>query len=350
MQGDGCIFKRGKVYWVQYTQNGQTIRKSARTTVKEEAKNRLRLLVNKCRSDENFFDSLLPGRATISDLVADLFSFYKTVRQKQQFALESQRRWDKHLKAVFADMQADRLSASDLLDYRAARQEQGAAPATVNRELQVLKAALTYASEQTPPKVIRVPKFEWATEDNARQVFVDKDAEAKLKEAAAKRSLACSVWIEMAFLYGWRLGELMRLRASNINLVDGTIRLDRTKNNDPREVPITASLRPLLSALLINLGSERLFSFHPTCEWPRLCREAGLPYGKKGGLTFHDIRRSSARNKRAAGVDTSVIMQIQGWRSAAMFRRYAIVSSGDMMAALEKEKAAKNTASCTGEA
>jgi integrase len=350
MQGDGCIFQRGKVWWVQYCQNGRIIRKSAHTTVKEEAKNRLKLLVKKCRTDENFFDSLLPGRATISELVADLFSFYKTVKQKQQFALESQRRWDKHLKAAFGEMQADHLKETDILAYRVTRQEQGASPATANRELQVIKAALTYGANQTPPRVLRVPKFEWAPEDNARQVFVNKDDENKLKEAAAKRSLACRVWVEMAFTYGWRLGELMRIRPSNISLVDGTIRLDRTKNSDPRSVPITEGLRPLLSALLINRGSERLFPFHPAREWPTLCKLAELPHGKKGGLTFHDIRRSSARNKRAAGVDASVIMQIQGWRSASVFRRYAIVSSGDMMAAFEKEKAASDTALCTAEA
>jgi hypothetical protein len=43
----------------------------------------------------------------------------------------------------------------------------------------------------------------------------------------------------------------------------------------------------------------------------------------------HDFRRTSARDKRAAGVDTSVIMEVSGWKSEALFRRYAITSRED---------------------
>jgi integrase len=338
MRGDGSLIKRGKVWWLQYTQNGRTIRVSAQTTVKEEAKNRLKALVLKSRGDDNFFASLLPGRAAIAELVADLFVYYRTVKLKPKFAAECEMRWNKHLVSIFGDMQADRINSTDVLEYRAARSEVGAAPATVNRELQVIHAALVLASEQDPPKVMRVPKFAWATEDNARQVFVTKDAETKLKEAAAKRGLAQKVWMEMAFTYGWRLSELMQLRADNIEMGDSVLRIKKTKNGTPREVPLTTELRPLLTALLINCGTGRLFPFHPAREWPTLCKLAGLPCGKHGGITFHDIRRSSARNKRSAGVDTSIIMQLQGWKSDKMFRRYAIVDQGDMLRALEQEK------------
>jgi integrase len=341
MRGDGSIFKRGKVYWLRYAQDGQTIRVSAKTTNKEEAKNRLRALVNKSRGDGSFFASLLPGRSTVAELVADLLTYYRTVKLKSKFADECEMRWEKHLKNVWADIPADRVTSKDVLDYRALRTEAGAAPATVNRELQIVHGALVLASEQDPPKVMRVPKFAWATEDNARQVFINSDEEQMLKEAAAKRGLAQRVWIEMAFTYGWRVSELMSLTAEHINLVDDTIRLGRTKNGLPREAPILGDLRPLLTALLINCKSGRLFHFHPAREWPTLCKLAGLTHGKTRGITFHDIRRSSARNKRAAGVDTSIIMQLQGWQSDRIFRRYAIVARQDLTAALEKEKAAK---------
>jgi integrase len=338
MRGDGSLIKRGKVWWLQYTQNGQTIRVSAKTTVKEEAKNRLKALVLKSRGDDNFFASLLPGRATIAELVADLFIYYRTVKLKPKFAAECEMRWNKHLSSVFSDVQADRISSTDVLEYRTDRSAAGAAPATVNRELQVIHAALVLASEQDPPKVMRVPKFAWAAEDNARQRFVTREEEKKLKEAAAKRGLAQKVWMEMAFTYGWRLSELMQLRADNIEMGDSVLRIKKTKNGTPREVPLTTELRPLLTALLINCGTGRLFPFHPAREWPTLCKLAGLPCGKSGGITFHDIRRSSARNKRSAGVDTSIIMQLQGWKSDKMFRRYAIVDQGDMLRALEQEK------------
>ena len=47
------------------------------------------------------------------------------------------------------------------------------------------------------------------------------------------------------------------------------------------------------------------------------------------------MRRSAAKSLRAAGVPESVIMATGGWKTAAMFRRYAIVSSADQRAAME---------------
>lgn len=51
---------------------------------------------------------------------------------------------------------------------------------------------------------------------------------------------------------------------------------------------------------------------------------------------FHSFRRTAARDKRAAGVDTSVIMEVQGWESDAMFRRYAITTRQDKLESLQK--------------
>ena len=53
------------------------------------------------------------------------------------------------------------------------------------------------------------------------------------------------------------------------------------------------------------------------------------------GLIVHDLRRSAAKALRAAGVPESVIMAAGGWKTPAMFRRYAIVSSADQRALVE---------------
>ena len=59
------------------------------------------------------------------------------------------------------------------------------------------------------------------------------------------------------------------------------------------------------------------------------------------GLIVHDLRRSAAKALRAAGVPESVIMAAGGWKTPAMFRPYAIVSSTDQRAAMEKLEAAR---------
>ncbi|HEY6307536.1 MAG TPA: hypothetical protein VI488_13880 [Candidatus Angelobacter sp.] len=53
------------------------------------------------------------------------------------------------------------------------------------------------------------------------------------------------------------------------------------------------------------------------------------------GKIPHDMRRSAAKAARRAGIPESVVMAMGGWKTASVFRRYAIVSSADQRAAAE---------------
>ena len=55
----------------------------------------------------------------------------------------------------------------------------------------------------------------------------------------------------------------------------------------------------------------------------------------------HDLRRSAAKALRRAGVPESVIMATGGWKTAEVFRRYAIVSSADQREAVTMLEAAR---------
>ena len=73
------------------------------------------------------------------------------------------------------------------------------------------------------------------------------------------------------------------------------------------------------------------------CEKPWVGKkcECGNCSRKYRGLIPHDLRRSAAKALRAAGVAESVIMAAGGWKTSAIFRRYAIVSSADQRTAVE---------------
>ncbi|MBZ5689532.1 MAG: hypothetical protein LAP86_31410 [Acidobacteriia bacterium] len=47
------------------------------------------------------------------------------------------------------------------------------------------------------------------------------------------------------------------------------------------------------------------------------------------------MRRSAAKTPCRAGVPESVIVATEGWKTPAMFRRYAMVSSADSREAME---------------
>src|SRR5439155_5507135 len=49
------------------------------------------------------------------------------------------------------------------------------------------------------------------------------------------------------------------------------------------------------------------------------------------GRLVHDLRRTAVRNLERAGVPRSTAMQLTGHRTEAVYRRYAIVSEGDLV-------------------
>jgi integrase len=81
-------------------------------------------------------------------------------------------------------------------------------------------------------------------------------------------------------------------------------------------------------------------------EWQKACAICGLGVtieveGKKydpryKGLNLHDLRRSAARNLLNAGVPETVIMKIGGWKTRSVFDRYAVASTSDLTAAMQR--------------
>jgi integrase len=152
--------------------------------------------------------------------------------------------------------------------------------------------------------------------------------------------------LETAHNYGWRVSELLNLRVGQVDLVDRTIRLNpgTTKNLEGREASIESStLLQLLRQCVegkrpedhvFTRGDKPVRDFRRS--WENLCTVAGVP-----DLLFHDLRRTAARNLRAAGVPEEIIMRIAGWKTASIFRRYAIVDKADIRAALQQLERAR---------
>lgn len=331
----GSLYLRGNTWWMTFNRNGKQFRVSSGTDNKSIAKGKLKIETQKAMSG-----SFIPPdkrKITIADLVTDLLAHFERVG-KSAFKADCKSRWDSRLKATFGDAKAADLGTAGMNAYRDEWAATGKSHTTINRDLQVLRRAYKLAAECEPPKVERIPKFKLMKEDNARKVFISEEQVDKLRMAASREGLWARVLIEMAMLYGWRRGELLSLRTQDVNLAENTIRLQTSKNGEPREVPMTTSIKTLITPLVINGSpSDSLFPIIDfRCFWRRLCKGIATP--GKAGITFHDFRRTAARTKRAAGVSESVVMELQGWKTSAMFRRYAIVNNADKMKALQMQE------------
>ncbi|HUK20818.1 MAG TPA: tyrosine-type recombinase/integrase, partial [Gemmatimonadales bacterium] len=158
--------------------------------------------------------------------------------------------------------------------------------------------------------------------------------------------------IEFLYATGWRVSEAIGLTWAHVDREAGTIRLSaaETKGKRGRVFPYgdAPNLVALLDArwearrgpLVFHRGGQAIRSFRRA--WANACLRTGLatkdPVTKRITLhrIVHDLRRSAARAFRRAGLSESDIMELCGWETPAMFRRYAIRDEEHLGAAVGK--------------
>lgn len=346
LKGEGSVYSRPRspFLWIKYYQAGKPIRESTRTGDPAKAARFLRQRLAEVESD--------PAESLrIEQLTDELFRDYRINEQRSLDDVET--RWRLHLKPFFGSVPTTQLDSRLLARYIDLRREEHASNATINRELACLKRMFRLAYLSTPPRVPSVPNFPHLKENNVRQGFVTPEQFAKL--VAHCPDLWLRAMLETAYSYGWRVSELLSLRVGQVDLVSRTIRLEpgTTKNQEGRDVTIeSARLLGLLGQCVeskraedhvFTRGDKSIRDFRK--RWKNLCTAAGV-----SGLLFHDLRRTAARNLRAAGVPEEIIMRIAGWKTSSVFKRYAIVDKADVRTALQQlERARQKTLDHTDE-
>lgn len=343
-KGTGSTYQRGDTWWIKYYRNGKPYRESTHTNDPKKAQKLLTLRLAQCATGT--FHGLKVERIKVDELAEDFLRDYKINHKKSLRDVTT--RWGMHLKPWFADMRAADVTSEQIARYVDARQLEGAANATINRELAALKRMFNLGRESTPPKVINVPVFPRLKESNARSGFLEDAQFAKLVEGA---DLWLRTLIECGATIGWRHQELLGLRVRQIDVEHKIVRLEpgTTKNDEGREAPMSETMLQLLAACVEGKeADDHVFtrpdgtpvrSFRKT--WLRACKRAGVP-----NLLFHDLRRTAARNLRRAGLAETLIMKIGGWKTTSVFHRYAITNRQDMAAGMrqyEEDKARRES-------
>jgi integrase len=229
-------------------------------------------------------------------------------------------------------MKAPNITTALAKRYIEQRQREGAANATINRELAALKRMFSLAARSTPPNVPMVPYIPMLAENNVRQGFFEHDEFLALRDAIA---VELKGMITFAYKSGWRVSEISGLTWSQVDLKEGIVRLEvgTTKNKEARVFYLDEELMEVFRAQFANrrLGCKHVFQrdgkkiqeFRKT--WTTACREARI-----GKRLFHDFRRTAVRNMVRAGIPERVAMTISGDKIRSVFDRYNIVSPDDL--------------------
>jgi integrase len=340
--GFGSIYRRGARWAVEFWKGGVQHRESARTTSEQEAIAHLRKRV------EEFAQGKYVGarseRATVADLLKLVTADYAATGNRSGRTLKYR---VGALASRLGHLRVTNVSSSAVEAYKAHRLAEGKAKATINRELACLKRAYRLAGSSRPPLVHAncVPSIELYREDNVRRALLDHtDYVALLARLPAPIDDA----VTFAYLTGWRRAEVLGLTWLEVDRAHGLIVPPpaQSKNVGPRELPLS----PALSALLEKRWQARVVSgpsglrvservFHrdgePVRDFRNAWRNAVQAIGKPG-LLFHDLRRAALSNLVQSGVGEQVAMRISGHRTPSAFRRYGIVSTDDVLAALNR--------------
>ena len=332
----GMIYKRGRIWWIKYHENGRPRYESSRSTKEGDAKRLLSLRLGQvvqgnCPAPE-------AQRARFEDLAQDLENEYRANGRRSLGHLQTR---IARLRRYFGSMRAATITTAHVRKYIVERQEQGAKPATINRELAALKRMFSLAAMATPPRVGRVPYIPALQENNARQGFFEHDEFVAVRAALPEHLRPL---VTFAYHTGWRKSEAATLTWDQVDLYSGTVRLEpgTTKNKQARMIYLAGELLDLLERQR-EIRDQR----YPDCPWV-FCRE-GRPIKsfrrawhtacRKVGLSgklFHDFRRSAVRNMVRAGVPERVAMARSGHKTRSVFDRYNIVSETDHLEAANR--------------
>jgi integrase len=333
MRGDGCIYRRGAVWWVQYWHRGKRVRESAETKDELVARKFLRKRMKLANTPHFVAPSV--ERVMFDDLAAMFLTDYKVNGRR---SLDHAERYVRNLRAVFGvdralDVTTDRIDA-----YKAQRLADGLQPGAVNRELAALRRMFSLAVRAG--KLPHRPHVALLDESgNVREGFLEP---AEFEAICLRLPAYLQDAARFAYCTAWRVGAVRALEWRDVDLRSGTLQLRAAsaKNKRAKLIPLRGDLLALLERraaardlacphVFTGADGGRLGDFRKA--WQRAAQAAGIT-----GLLFHDLRRSAARNLIRAGVPEQVVMDLGGWRTRSILARYNVTSERDLADALDR--------------
>src|SRR5579863_7900755 len=319
--------KTAATWWIQYSVRGKRFRESSGSPNRADAVKLLKRRFGEAGQGRGLGPQA--EKTTFKQLAQILLDDYQANGRR---SLKRVKASVGHLLGLFGEELAMDVTADRIASYVAYRQDEKAAPATINRELAALKRAFRLGEKVG--KVIQRPEVSMLREDNRRKGFFEAEEYLAILEHLPKELKPV---IQTAYITGWRItSEILTRQKHHVNLGAEWLRLEpgETKNGEGRNFPLTPELREVLERQLertreLEQATGRIIPwlFHrdgnPIRDfrwvWASACKGAGVP-----GRIPHDFRRTAVRNLERAGVPRSAAMAMVGHRTEAIYRRYAI--------------------------
>lgn len=225
---------------------------------------------------------------------------------------------------AFVDKAMSDISAADIAAWRDA---QTTSPGTVRREMVLLTSVFNIAVREwgwlraNPMREVRKPSSPRPRD----RVFTDAEIDAICKLLLGPKGLQVQSLFLLALETAMRSGELVSLTWDQVDLTRRVVHLDKTKNGDKRDVPLSSKAVELFESLPTREG--RLFDISDSSR-DVLFRKARDAAGIKG-VTFHDAR-ATALTRLSRKVDVLTLARIAGHRDLKSLQAYYRESAEDI--------------------
>ena len=215
--------------------------------------------------------------------------------------------------------------------------------ATVNRYLAALSTAISTA----------INEWGWMEENPLRKVSKLKeprgrvrylsDEERELLLIACKESHNPDLYLTviLAMSTGGRRAEIWGLSGKCVDLKNGFITFEETKNDEPRSVPLTGHAFELMMerSKVPRIDTDLVFPSrvdrHKPFDFRRPFHMA-LKAAQIDDFRWHDLRHCAASYLVMAGVDMRTVAEILGHKTIQMTQRYAHLSPEHLKDAVAK--------------
>lgn len=309
---------KGKTWWTRFTApNGRRVRKSTGTEDRLAAQE----FEDQLRSE--LWRVMKLGdkpRRTWEDAVV------RWLKEKAHKAnIEEDKRLLRVMSPLLRPLHLDEISRDVVEHVTQERLKDGVSNATVNRQLEVLRAILRAAMNDWEwidrmPKVRMLPepkrRVRWITREEADRLLSKLPAHI---EAMARFSLAT----------GLRESNVTGLEWSQVDLENrrAWIHADQAKGRRAIAVPLNAEAMVVLRGLKGN-HPARVFTFRgkPVAKAGTKAWRAALRRAKIADFRWHDLRHTWASWHVQSGTPLHILQELGGWESIEMVKRYAHLS------------------------